>query len=111
MYLIGGEIGASFLNQSQGKVKQNQNNPRLLLTLNCKLHHTLKVLIIKKKELFVASRDLPLSILIGIPLVTVCYVLVNIAYLTVLTPMEIMNSSAVAVVSKGVYFWKVFHRC
>ena len=48
MYLIGGEIGASFLNQSQGKVKQNQNNPRLLLTLNCKLHHTLKVLIIKK---------------------------------------------------------------
>ena len=34
LYLIGGEIGASFLNQSQGKVKQNQNNPGLLFTLN-----------------------------------------------------------------------------
>ncbi|XP_027056741.1 b(0,+)-type amino acid transporter 1-like [Pocillopora damicornis] len=49
------------------------------------------------EELKNPYRDLPLSILIGIPLVTVCYVLVNIAYLTVLTPMEIMNSSAVAV--------------
>lgn len=38
--------------------------------------------------------------MIGIPLVTVCYVLVNIAYLAVLTPAEIMTSSAVAVVSK-----------
>ena len=46
-------------------------------------------------------RDLPLSILIGIPLVTVCYVLVNIAYLTVLSPAEILTSSAVAVVSKA----------
>ena len=44
-------------------------------------------------------RDLPMSILIGIPLVTVCYVLVNIAYLAVLTPAEIKVSSAVAVVS------------
>jgi len=35
--------------------------------------------------------------LIGIPLVTGCYVLVNIAYLAVLTPAEIKISSAVAV--------------
>lgn len=47
----------------------------------------------------IAFRDLPLSILIGIPLVTGCYVLVNIAYLAVLTPAEIKLSSAVAVVS------------
>ena len=46
-------------------------------------------------------RDLPWSIMIGIPLVTVCYVLVNIAYLTVLSPAEILTSSAVAVVSKA----------
>ena len=49
--------------------------------------------------LLFSYRDLPLSILIGIPLVTVCYVLVNIAYLAVLTPAEVMESSAVAVVS------------
>ena len=50
--------------------------------------------------LFSSFRDLPMSIMIGIPLVTVCYVLVNIAYLAVLSPAEIMASSAVAVVSK-----------
>ena len=49
--------------------------------------------------LLIAFRDLPLSILIGIPLVTCCYVLVNIAYLAVLTPAEIKLSTAVAVVS------------
>ena len=50
---------------------------------------------------FYNVRDLPRSIMIGIPLVTVCYVLVNIAYLTVLSPAEILTSSAVAVVSKA----------
>ena len=50
---------------------------------------------------FIAFRDLPLSILIGIPLVAGCYVLVNIAYLAVLTPAEIKVSSAVAVVSSS----------
>ena len=49
--------------------------------------------------ILITFRDLPLSILIGIPLVTGCYVLVNIAYLAVLTPAEIKVSSAVAVVS------------
>ena len=44
------------------------------------------------------NRDLPLAIMIGIPLVTGCYVLVNIAYLTVLTQAEIASSGAVAVV-------------
>ena len=37
--------------------------------------------------------------MIAIPLVTGCYVLVNIAYLTVLSSAEIAHSSAVAVVS------------
>ncbi len=36
--------------------------------------------------------------MIGIPLVTGCYVLVNIAYLTVFTKVEIATSGAVAVV-------------
>ena len=47
-----------------------------------------------------------MSIMIGIPLVTVCYVLVNIAYLAVLSPAEIMASSAVAVVSKPRIIWR-----
>lgn len=45
------------------------------------------------------NRNLPLAILIGIPLVTVCYIFVNIAYFTVMTPIELLQSSAVAVVS------------
>jgi len=43
-------------------------------------------------------RNLPRSIIIGIPLVTICYALINISYLTVMSPMEMMTSEAVAVV-------------
>ncbi|KAM4743556.1 b(0,+)-type amino acid transporter 1 [Anableps anableps] len=49
------------------------------------------------EELKNPYRNLPLAIVIGIPLVTVCYVLVNIAYFTVMTPSELLSSSAVAV--------------
>ncbi|XP_057377676.1 b(0,+)-type amino acid transporter 1-like isoform X4 [Daphnia carinata] len=41
--------------------------------------------------------NLPRSIMIGIPLTTACYVLVNVAYLAVLSPTEMMESEAVAV--------------
>ncbi|EFX90440.1 hypothetical protein DAPPUDRAFT_300005 [Daphnia pulex] len=41
--------------------------------------------------------NLPRSIMIGIPLTTACYVLVNVAYLAVLSPTEMMQSEAVAV--------------
>jgi len=44
-------------------------------------------------------RNFPLVIMIGIPLVTVCYILVNIAYFTVMTPSEVLASNAVAIVS------------
>ncbi|XP_059086916.1 b(0,+)-type amino acid transporter 1-like [Tigriopus californicus] len=50
-------------------------------------------------------RNLNLSILIGIPLVTVIYVLVNIAYLTVLSPSQVLRSDAV-VVTWGRLFFK-----
>lgn len=59
-------------------------------------------------------RNLPLAILIGIPLVTVCYVLVNVAYFTVMTTTDLLLSPAVAVVRsvKGWWveaeFWKKF---
>ncbi|XP_064192884.1 b(0,+)-type amino acid transporter 1 [Anguilla rostrata] len=49
------------------------------------------------EELKNPYRNLPLAIIIGIPLVTVCYILVNIAYFTVMTPTELLQSPAVAV--------------
>ena len=51
------------------------------------------------EEIINPSRNLPLSVIIAIPLVTVCYLLVNISYLLVMSPAEMMISDAVAVVS------------
>lgn len=52
------------------------------------------------EEIINPRRNLPLSIVIAIPLVTVCYVLVNISYLAIMSPSEMMISDAVAVVSR-----------
>ncbi|XP_069546369.1 b(0,+)-type amino acid transporter 1 isoform X1 [Brachyistius frenatus] len=49
------------------------------------------------EELKDPYRNLPLAILIGIPLVSVCYVLVNVAYFTAMTTTELLLSPAVAV--------------
>ncbi|XP_025057590.1 solute carrier family 7 member 13 [Alligator sinensis] len=43
------------------------------------------------------SRNIPLTVMTALPAVTVFYLLVNISYLTVLTPKEIVSSVAVAV--------------
>ncbi|XP_073981567.1 L-type amino acid transporter sobremesa isoform X1 [Rhodnius prolixus] len=43
------------------------------------------------------SKNLPRSIIIAIPLVTVCYVLINISYLAVMSTVEMTESEAVAV--------------
>ncbi|XP_029354634.1 b(0,+)-type amino acid transporter 1 [Echeneis naucrates] len=48
------------------------------------------------EELRDPHRNLPLAILIGIPLVSLCYVLVNVAYFTVMTTTELLLSPAVA---------------
>lgn len=48
------------------------------------------------------SRNLPLAIIIGIPLVTGCYILMNVSYFTVMTATELLQSQAVAVVSTGI---------
>ncbi|XP_068117044.1 b(0,+)-type amino acid transporter 1-like isoform X2 [Hyperolius riggenbachi] len=49
------------------------------------------------EELENPYRNLPLAIIVGIPLVMVCYLLINIAYFTVMTPTELLQSPAVAV--------------
>lgn len=41
-------------------------------------------------------KNLPRAIMLGIPLVTVCYILINISYFTVLSKQELLLSTAVA---------------
>ncbi|CAO1440859.1 unnamed protein product [Diamesa tonsa] len=43
------------------------------------------------------SKNLPRSIMIAIPLVTLCYALINISYLAAMSPEEMIESEAVAV--------------
>ncbi|CAG7820389.1 unnamed protein product [Allacma fusca] len=40
-------------------------------------------------------RNVPTAIFIGLPLVTFCYILTNVAFLTLLSPQEIINSPSV----------------
>ena len=54
---------------------------------------------IKELWLFYRYRNLPLAIYISIPLVTSVYFLANVAYFTIISPGEIMELNAVAVVS------------
>ncbi|XP_074602018.1 L-type amino acid transporter sobremesa [Brevipalpus obovatus] len=49
------------------------------------------------EELIDPYRNLPFAIIFGIPMVTLCYVLVNISYMTAMTTNEILSSEAVAV--------------
>ena len=49
------------------------------------------------EEIITPERNLPLSIGIAIPMVTFIYVLVNISYLTIISPSEMLVSDAVAV--------------
>ncbi|KAL2076963.1 hypothetical protein ACEWY4_027448 [Coilia grayii] len=46
------------------------------------------------EELKNPNRNMPLAIVIGIPMVTVCYVLINIAYFSAMTPAELLQSPA-----------------
>lgn len=56
-------------------------------------------------------RTLPLAIFIGMPLITLIYVLTNIAYFAVLTPLEVRLSEATAVTfgerMMGIFSWCV----
>ncbi|KAK7076555.1 b(0,+)-type amino acid transporter 1 [Halocaridina rubra] len=56
------------------------------------------------EELKKPYTNLPRAIIIGLPLVTVCYLLVNISYLTVMSPDELLASETVAVLFGGRLF-------
>ncbi|KAJ9596137.1 hypothetical protein L9F63_027239, partial [Diploptera punctata] len=51
------------------------------------------------------SVNLPRSIIIGIPLVTLCYFLINVSYLAVMSAAEMIESEAVAVVSIQYFYF------
>ena len=51
----------------------------------------------------ILCRDMPKAITIGIAITTVCYLMVNVAYITVLGKAGILSSEAVAVVSRNNY--------
>ena len=44
------------------------------------------------EELINPTRNFPIVIIAGMTLVTICYLLVNIAYFSVMTPVELMAS-------------------
>ncbi|XP_033638357.1 b(0,+)-type amino acid transporter 1-like isoform X2 [Asterias rubens] len=63
------------------------------------------------EEVFNPKRNVPLAVIISIPITIVIYIFVNLSYLTVLSPNEMIASKAVALdfseVSLGVMYWIV----
>lgn len=73
-----------------------------LLLVNFKIHTSKKMIFVNYSNLWwkFFNRNLPRAIFIGMPLVTVIYVLTNLAYFVVIPGDEMKSSVAVAVVSE-----------
>ena len=74
------------------------NTLYIYISLSLSHNNTLYLSLYIYISLSLSNRNLPLAIIIGIPLVSVCYVLVNIAYFSAMTATELLQSPAVAVV-------------
>ena len=61
--------------------------------------HKQRVLLVKLLSYPLFFRDLPLSVSVSLVIVTLIYVLTNIAYFSILTPQEFIASDAVAMVT------------
>ena len=55
----------------------------------------------------VSVRNLPRAIAISLVLVTVVYVMTNVAFYTTLSPSEVLGSTAVAVVTLSILFYSI----
>ncbi|MBN3277421.1 BAT1 protein, partial [Polyodon spathula] len=86
--------GWNNLNYVTEELKRPEGFISNILNLGC-LCNALQIWMkLTKDKLLIVN--LPRAIMIAIPLVTVLYLLVNISYLAVMTPTELMSSSAVA---------------
>lgn len=55
------------------------------------------------------GKDMPRAIYISIPIVTFIYVMANVAYFSILSPAEVLQSDAVAVVCVTTQAYRLMH--
>ena len=55
----------------------------------------------RKKIYYYSYRNIPLAIMISMPIVTVLYLLVNVSYFSVMSIEDLLNSPAVGIVSQS----------